>query len=455
MADIHDLPAELLHAIFEWLWLHGWSQLRPNQDSYRDLKNASLVCSDWRAQACRCLFRDFCYSFQRVPDKDKWAGVRHGKDGRWGQHFGEPEKVPYKTLEELLAFLQNRPDIATSVKSLRLTCYPTQWRTEAGPQFSRQFSAGDRIDPAMLASLLRLLPQLSLLRTRSVVPTGPLAPGFQIDLPALKCLIVSFNSRQAESRDAEMLLRCFATVPHLELQGNPSGVGGAWQVVAAPDTESRLALERLTLVNVSSIAPGLLHTLVHSPTVHSLRVLRLEAVRASALPAVQAIINAAGAGVTTVRFDTLTASEHARQAQVLDFSACQALERLTLSIDLEPENREQMEAALATATAIFGALTAGPGAALRNLTDIVLELCIDVLQHDGSDDGHAEADGTHLEQALDALIERSSVTKITVYCVCDPDAEAERAAVDMVKNLFPGLHNRQRLEIETDADDAD
>ena len=53
-----------------------------------------------------------------------------------------------------------------------------------------------------------------------------------------------------------------------------------------------------------------------------------------------------------------------------------------------------------------------------------------------------------LEQALQKLVERSSVPKITIQCTYDPDWNEGDAAEKMVRTMFPELDAAKRLDVE-------
>lgn len=304
------LAPELLDAVFQKL-----RDLTLDDPLYitrvsNDLSECSVVCKAWSSPARGHLFRSITYSFRRPPQNGPagWANLRHGPEGRWGQYLKEPERVPYKTLEMLVSFLCAAPGIARCIQQLSLVGFPSDWRfSRTAGKLVAMFGSQDRFDPELLMSLLQLLPQLWSLKIRHVVPARPLAQRRSIKHEALKRLTVDFNSRHPRTRDPEMLLRCFGQLEELTLHGVAYDTGTGWAPLKEQDA-STLALESLLLREFTFFAPELLELLMKSPTVQTLRSLRLEYIGASALPSVQAFINAAGPSVKTLRYEMMTSS---------------------------------------------------------------------------------------------------------------------------------------------------
>ena len=124
------LPPELWSVIFSKLRELALDDPQYASKLPKDLGRCSLVSKQWCALAQENLFRSIRYSFRRTPQNGlaEWANLQHGKDGRWGQHFGEKENVPYKTLEMFVSFLRAHPHITRRIQQLSLVCFPSEWR---------------------------------------------------------------------------------------------------------------------------------------------------------------------------------------------------------------------------------------------------------------------------------------------------------------------------------------
>lgn len=442
---IDALPSELLEAILEALWRDLDELPHMKERKRTELSRCSLVCKFWCAPARKLLFRDIVYSFRRVPGGGlaRWEALHHDTDGRWGTRLNEPETVPYKTLEMFVAFLRTVPDVARAVQRLTLRCYPSEWQRSWGaPQAI--FSERDRVDPALLASLLHALPNLTQLTTHTVVPAHPRAFAH----PTLKALTILYEAMVPESGDPEVVLRCFPMVTELVLRDGGRDTG-RWPALAAVGRPP-LALHSLRLIELSFLPPGLRGMLTASGTVHALRSLWLERIQETALPAVQVLLNAVGPSLHCIRYyietyDDLNAVD---DHQAIDFTPCRALQKLTVSAEgVLDFHLERWDSALGAVTSIFTAMTASPGIAYPELKEVTVELLLEVVDPNMNPQRRYRQ-ASALDEALNVLVECSSVRKVTVRYVGDPDLEDEGEGRTLVEAILPKLHRLGRLEIE-------
>lgn len=131
-------------------------------------------------------------------------------------------------------------------------------------------------------------------------------------------------------------------------------------------------------------------------------------------------------------------------------TACRSLEQLVITFDLEVDDPEQVQTACDAVTSVFDTISAPTQVVYKELKEVTLEILLGSVDIDHTAT-QAQMECKHqvaLEQALHTLVERSSVAQITVQCEFDPDWNAERTALQMVKTMFPNLHRRRRLNIE-------
>lgn len=128
------------------------------------------------------------------------------------------------------------------------------------------------------------------------------------------------------------------------------------------------------------------------------------------------------------------------------------MNEMTVAFDLEVDGPDQLQTAFSAVASVFAAMTASDQTVYRDLQEVTLEMLLDSVHTDHTIT-QTRMDCTRqmaLERALHTLLERSSVDKITVQCVFDPEWKAERMAERMVKIMLPDLHSRKRLNIVTE-----
>ena len=236
--------------------------------------------------------------------------------GRWGKHRGEPLPVPYKTLDMLVSFLEAAPHIGRSVHSFFLRCYPSEWHGSDN-DFTRAdhgvFTQADRIDPALFERLFQRLPQLRSLYARCIVPAAPV----RVRLDALEKVRVDSDMHTLETRDTEMLLRCLPRMRDLMLVGDRFGSTEDNWALPQDLGASTFALDSLELSTIPLLPPPLVRLLVDSPTARSLQTLSIASIEPPVLPAVQALIDAAGNNLKHLSYDLYMPSKKRKSTFLL------------------------------------------------------------------------------------------------------------------------------------------
>lgn len=137
------------------------------------------------------------------------------------------------------------------------------------------------------------------------------------------------------------------------------------------------------------------------------------------------------------------------ERQRLDLTSCTGLKHIKLVIDIDPDDVGQQEDAVREVTAMFITIPRAPS--LGSTTVEVL------LGYTGSSDT-ASATWvrdrqmvsrpefiTAFENALLALVDRSSLSYVAIECVSDPDDGDEQLYTDVMKRWLPELHAQGKL----------
>lgn len=242
------LPPELLDIVFDNLQptdstnayeTISWPRA---QEVHKSLSACTLVSRSWYPLAREHLFRDVVYSFQRPPDGGPaaWADSAMDASHRWAAYAGiNPDdyngprmrRIPLKTLQMFLDFVQQSPATRRSIRKLTLSAYPagtpgseTDW-----PFALRIWThKDDAVDPTLLMSLLSSLPRVESVRFYDVIVTQPRATQFFLPTLSVRELkIVSMNTLISSHRICN-LITYFAEVGTCSLI-RPSWVPNAFE----------------------------------------------------------------------------------------------------------------------------------------------------------------------------------------------------------------------------------
>lgn len=285
---LSKLPAELVDNVLDHLhdddWYEGLDtryagEVRGKPDS--DLAVCSLVSRAWNALACRHLFRDVVYSFQRVPqateaifDANGKYSSSHSQYGRWSAEID----IRYKTFPMFCSFIRTSPAIRPFIRRLKLDGYPEQ----TGVVLFGQYTLDDCVELELFLELLQSLPQLSFLHLCNVVLDR--RPDETLRITAglsLSCLSISYHVERGDvcywywrswPEDADSgervadILDCFTDVVQLRVLdcGEPDR---SLQFKRKRRPFSPLGLQALILGVRSMFVTGTLDHLMRSPPV--------------------------------------------------------------------------------------------------------------------------------------------------------------------------------------------
>lgn len=221
------LPVEILHMIISQLKPLHWQQPVNSRglSGKEDLMACSAVSRIWHEVTRQYLFCDLVVSF--------FQGIPIGRAPLLRRRELRLSLLP--TFPKLLAFLIEFPSVAQRIKRLRLHAR----HSFKLPDDSDRYPDTLRIQPTMLLSILRLLPQLRVVHLINVALAVPVNPGMEL-LTSLDRVQISYISQNDSwfIPDLEIiqLLGCFNDVKELHLSGC-----GKWSMDPIPDIQLRSA----------------------------------------------------------------------------------------------------------------------------------------------------------------------------------------------------------------------
>lgn len=305
-----SLPLELLDMVFTNLrpsdsdWHASWPK---SQEVRKPLSACTLVSRSWHHVAREHLFRDVVYSFQRPPAEDEEAWPVWDALNRWGPcplvaEWQRVTELPFKTLEMFADFLGESPVIRSSIRRLRLACYPTINNNSWPSIWGYDLQKTDNIDPTFLTSLIGGLPRLVQFLPWNIFLTSPLSPEassatLRISVPEVQ---VRYGVGHPHSLGTCGFLTCLGMVDELVIVRPSYGyIGIKRDKDSLPETfPSSVLLEVRSLAVREVWNDPPLHCisqlLRRSPSAQNLRKLVLDSVSFETVPGIEVMIRDLG-----------------------------------------------------------------------------------------------------------------------------------------------------------------
>lgn len=280
-------PPELVDIVLQNLQPVDWGASWPTaRDERQGLCACALVSRSCYFLARPYLFRSVVYSFQKGSEESM---LRPIKTARWAycadaEPYHSAKHVPMKTFRMFSDFLDRSPVILSTIRQLRLACFPQL--TRGTQEWEYGFSTGDRVELAEILTLLKNIPNLEVLHTWNILPTqSPTTIDSYISLRALQ-----IHQRTSFPQELGMgrLLTAVSKVEHLEISFDTP----YWEMPTRVPNLPQLEVKTLRLTHVWDMdaIDALLTKLAASPTRHSLRKLAFYRVDYRAIRGVDAYV---------------------------------------------------------------------------------------------------------------------------------------------------------------------
>lgn len=270
MADTtqpREFPPELVDLVFRNLQPVNWGESWPiARDERQTLSACALVSRSWYFLARPYLFGSVVYSFEADSHEFDLESI---ETARWAyypdaEQYHSGKHIPMKTLGMFFEFLYHSPSIASTIRQLRLVCYPTV--TTDTPAGKYKLSIQDHVNMDRLMDLLQMMPNLDVLHTMNIVPSYDYTR--DKSWVSLRALHSDQNTRSPYLLGMSTFFAGFARVNYLKISLNTP----YWMYRRGSDL-CRLRVKSLEFVHVTDpySIQALLPELKASPTRKSLR----------------------------------------------------------------------------------------------------------------------------------------------------------------------------------------
>lgn len=185
-----EFPPELVDLVFRNLQPVNWGESWPiARDERQTLSACALVSRSWYFLARPYLFGCVVYSFEADSHEFDLESI---ETARWAYYpdaklYHSAKHIPMKTLGMFFEFLYHSPSIASTIRQLRLVCYPAV--TTRTPAEKYRLSTQDHVNMDRLMDLLQMMPNLDVLHTLNIVPSY----GYTPDKPCVSLRALHFD----------------------------------------------------------------------------------------------------------------------------------------------------------------------------------------------------------------------------------------------------------------------
>ena len=443
-----QLLPELVSEVLEHLHSADWKHSFPMSCIAKEtILSCSLVSRTWREVAQPHIFRDIVYSFCR-PNGIGSLNDYEPQDtdprfpGRFYQHVNTGESKPHKNLPMFVEFLQQTPQAARCVRRLLLVADAWSWPETLPDE--------DCLDPTLLSTLTKLLPQLNELWLVDVVVRNSLSFCAATHLPSLPLLTVAYSNYVAPTSSLVALLALFNKADTLNLKFRNLGCDTTSSTLQYV-TPVPLETQTIWLSSSEDDVPKSLAAVLN----YSLRLGRLRAINimCSTPSHYQLTLDHLGPSIECLRF-TL---RHPRNqydgtldgpAGTLSITSCIALQKVVIVVFIRARFKELLRGVLQDIQDVLDVARITRGR-YPQLQEFVFEVYFESLVDPRYDFEVVDPRGMgdKVDEALVQVIRQSAVEKIgfnwfvfNELMVKDGDYEEVQG---FMSKLFPKLHEHQ------------